>query len=519
MGDEIRFAVLFGRLLELVRSGRELVDDEKSWMEALERVAAKRSLTVHVTDGQLYVDAVPIGADTPFATLIVQQLAAHNLSGVCIAYRSPALDLLRLVEALAEEPHHDPHALPIGARLAASGAVSVFVVSTDEARAADSHRTVRVSEALEIVRGSGMESDERLRPAPEVTAAREARQREEPVARPHEPPHSPTSLMAKVEELRGIGAGQRLMAGLDAFQRALDKTIAKDDVPQIVDAMLVLLRLEEESESADTHRAYGVAVRRALTTDLLRRLVPMLLDELFAADVLRIIRRAGADGTRLIAQQLTEAPTFAERRAYMQALRQIGEGADVIASLLRHDEWFVVRNAADLVGDLRLVEAVPLLGRVADHEDARVRTSVAIALARIGTPDAVRFLRPSLRDPDRAIRLAVARELRGAGTGALAMVLVSAVDVEEDVEVAAEFYRALGRIGTPEAVQALIGVAQSSKGLLSSRKTLPRRFAAIEGLGLAGSPAAVTALRDLMGDRDRYVREAAEAALEMASRQ
>ena len=84
-------------------------------------------------------------------------------------------------------------------------------------------------------------------------------------------------------------------------------------------------------------------------------------------------------------------------------------------------------------------------------------------------------------------------------------------------QIATEFYRALGRIGTPESVQALIGVAQSSKGLLSSRKALPRRFASIEGIGLAGSPAALAALRDLMEDRDRYVREAAQAALQTAS--
>ncbi len=517
MGDEIKFAMLFGRLVELVRSGGALADDEKSWTEALERVVAKRSLTMHVDDGLLYVDGVVVGADTPFAALITQRLAAHDLSAICVAYRAPALDLLQAIEALAEDPPDDLHSPRIAARVAAAGAVTVFFVSTEEARAAESHRSVRASEALEIVRGSGIESDERLRPAPEVTSARDVRKRQELHTRPPEPAHSPTSLSAKVAELRGIGAGPQLMAGLDAFQRVLDKAITKDDVTQIVDAMLALLRLEAESRSADAHRAYGVAVRRALTTDLLRRLVPMLLDELFAGDALTILRRAGADGTRLIAQRLTEAPTFAERRAFMQALREIGEGSDVIASLLQHDEWFVVRNAADLVGDLRLNEAVPLLGRVADHEDSRVRASVAIALARIGTPDAVRFLRPALRDPDRSIRLAVARELRGTGPGALAMVLVSAVEVEEDTEVAAEFYRALGRIGTPEAVQALIGVAQSSKGLLSGRKVLPRRFAAIEGLGLAGSPAALTALRDLMEDRDRYVREAAQAALHMAA--
>lgn len=511
MGDEIRFAMLFGRLLELARSGQELIDDEKASLAALERVVAKRSLTMHIDDGRLYVDGVPIGVDTPFVPLIQQQLAAHDLSAVCVSYRAPALDLLRAVEAIAEDPgERGDHAGAAG-RLAEWDVVTVFLISTEEARATEAQRDVRLSEALEIVRGSGVESDERLRPAPDVRGARDATTYEDIVSRPKEA--APTSLTAMVENLRGHGAGPRLMAGLDHFQRGIEKALDQDEVAQVVEAMLALLRLEDESDSVDTRRAYGIAVRRALTTDLLRRLAPLLLDELYAVDILTIMRRAGADGTRLIAQQLAEAPTFAERRAYLQALRQIGQGPEVIASLLGHQEWFVVRNAADLVGDLRIVEAVPLLGRVAEHEDGRVRSSVAVALARIGTPEAVRFLRPALRDPDRAIRLAVAKELRGSGLGALAMVLVNAVEVEEDQEVVGEFYRALGRIGTPEAVQALVGVAQSGRGLLGGRKASPRRCAAVEGLGLARSAAALAVLRDLTDDRDRDVREAARAAL------
>jgi HEAT repeat protein len=243
---------------------------------------------------------------------------------------------------------------------------------------------------------------------------------------------------------------------------------------------------------------------------VLRRVVPMLLDELYAADILTIMRRAGADGTRVMVHHLVNAPTFAERRAYLTALREIEEGSEVIAGLLGHSEWYVVRNAADLVADLRIVEAVPLLGRVTEHEDERVRLSVALALARIGTPDAVRFLRAPLRDPVREVRLAVARELRGKGLGALSMVLVNAAETEDDPEIVAEYYRALGRIGTPEAVQALVEVAQPGQGLFSSgKKPSRRRVAATEGLTLAGTDAARAALQELARDRDREVRAAA----------
>jgi HEAT repeat protein len=92
------------------------------------------------------------------------------------------------------------------------------------------------------------------------------------------------------------------------------------------------------------------------------------------------------------------------------------------------------------------------------------------------------------------------------------MVLVSAAEAEEDQDVCAEYYRALGRIGTPEAVRALVEVAQPGRGLFATRKIAPhRRVAATEGLVLSRSAAARTALQELVRDRDRDVREAATA--------
>jgi hypothetical protein len=83
--------------------------------------------------------------------------------------------------------------------------------------------------------------------------------------------------------------------------------------------------------------------------------------------------------------------------------------------------------------------------------------------------------------------------------------------------VLAEYYRALGRIGTPDAVRVLVDTARPG-GMLKGRKEPERRRAATEGLALAeGSDAAREALADLSKDRDKSVRETARGGLEPIS--
>jgi HEAT repeat protein len=83
---------------------------------------------------------------------------------------------------------------------------------------------------------------------------------------------------------------------------------------------------------------------------------------------------------------------------------------------------------------------------------------------------------------------------------------------EANADVLRELHLALGRLATPEAVQALRAAAAPGKGLLN-RKAVANRLAAIEGLGLAGGAAAAGALQELLGDDDEAVRGAAAKAL------
>jgi HEAT repeat protein len=229
-------------------------------------------------------------------------------------------------------------------------------------------------------------------------------------------------------------------------------------------------------------------------------------------DALLVLRRAGEDGVEVLLDLLIAAPTIEERRGLFMALTGMKEGTDQLVHMLGHHQWFVVRNVAELAGELGLEEAVPALAQQLDNDDERVRKAVASALAKIGSGAAADGLRRALRDKSREVRIQAALSVGGRRSSALAMPLVVAMDQEEDETVQREMMLALGRIGSAAAVQALIKYAQPG-GRLFGRRPSAVRTSAVEGLRLAATPAAIGTLEGLTDDGDKEVRLAAQSAL------
>src|SRR6266516_986636 len=136
------------------------------------------------------------------------------------------------------------------------------------------------------------------------------------------------------------------------------------------------------------------------------------------------------------------------------------------------------------------------------------RAAAVVALAKIGTRGAAEPLRRALRDRSKEVRMQVAVGIGGRKSSALAMPLVVAMEEEKDEAGVRELILALGRIGSPDAVQALIKWAQPT-GRFFGRKPSELRVAAVEALRLAATPAALGTLEGLSDDGDREVREAA----------
>jgi HEAT repeat protein len=229
-------------------------------------------------------------------------------------------------------------------------------------------------------------------------------------------------------------------------------------------------------------------------------------------DAVLALQRGGEDAVEVLIEQLVTASAIGERRGIFDALRQANAGREQLIPLLRHAKWFVVRNVAELIGEMGMQTAVPELAECIAHPDERVRKAVALALAKIGTPNTGEPLRRALRDKSPEVRIQVAVGVGGRRTTGLAMPLIVALQEEEDETVQRELLLALGRIGTPDAVQALIKVAQPS-GRLFGRKPTPLRLAAVEALRLAATAPALGTLEGLGGDGDKLVRTAAQAAV------
>jgi HEAT repeat protein len=291
----------------------------------------------------------------------------------------------------------------------------------------------------------------------------------------------------------------------------VDALAGRGDWPGVVKVVVALAQTEQRAAETPGARSYAVALRRVLPRATVEQIAPMVLEPQWRERAIAVLRRIGAEGTDVLLQRLATAATLSERKGYYAAVQQMTEGVPLVVNMLTHGEWFVVRNAADLAGDLQLEEAVPQLARQIQHPDERVRRSVVNALAKIGTAGSIEPLRQALRDSSSAVRLLGARALDGWKFRGLAMTLAVLSEEEQDPEVQKEMLLALGRIGTPEALQALARAAQPGRRIFG-RKPVSLRLTAVEALRLAG-PAAQTALQGLLADDDVDVRSAARKAL------
>ncbi len=263
-------------------------------------------------------------------------------------------------------------------------------------------------------------------------------------------------------------------------------------------------------------RPFNLALKRILPRRTLEETAHLLARKETRADALVVLGRMGESGTDVLLDLLVLAPTVDERRGYFDALVHSRQGSEQVVRMLDHHEWFVVRNIAELCGELKLESAVPELAKLLSHTEERVRKAAVVALAKIGTSATVEPLRQALKDPVTSVRTQALVLIDGKHNRALALRIATMLGEEENLppEVQREMCNALGRTATPEGVQALVRQANPPRKLLRKQPTQPRLWA-VEGLRLAvaSSAPAKAALEQLKGDDDKDVATAAAKAL------
>ena len=260
-------------------------------------------------------------------------------------------------------------------------------------------------------------------------------------------------------------------------------------------------------------RAYIIGLRKISKPTLLRGIAGLLPRRRDLRDDLEeVVVRLGADGAEALIELMTTSDVLTDRRAYLAALVKCRDAVPTLIHLLGDKRWYVVRNAADLLGEMRAPEAENALVDTATHREERVRRSVATALARLGTPRSMQTAQQMLGDSVAEVRVHAVQALGATKWPRAVAVLSRALDTEQDAEVQAVILAALGRQGTTEAVARLTRAAEP-EGRLFKRKPTALRVSAVQALAEANTPAALTSLKRFADDKERDVRDAAVRAL------
>ncbi|MFN2397068.1 MAG: HEAT repeat domain-containing protein [Gemmatimonadaceae bacterium] len=323
-----------------------------------------------------------------------------------------------------------------------------------------------------------------------------------------QPKGSTVKLFAQLDAAKSPSA---LGRHLDALVHLANDSARKDRCDIVAEVIHGIVLREAALTDRTARRPYALAVRRLSTPGLLKCVTALMPRRRENYDeYMSVILRTEDAGAEAMVEALSAAPSIADRRMYFDAFLKLRTGVRTLTYMLGDDRWYVVRNAANLLGEIRAPEAEQALTRALDHEDDRARAAVAGALARLGTSSAAKALRSALRDVSPDVRERAAEAL---GTGPTrgkrsATVLINALEVEKDQHVQAAIIGALGQIATPDAIDKLMEIAGGESAVFKGR-SVALRVAAVHALGYTQSQRTQAALQSLLRDKQKDVRGAA----------
>ncbi|MEX2179003.1 MAG: HEAT repeat domain-containing protein [Gemmatimonadaceae bacterium] len=502
MDHSATFARHFARLVWLLINEVGSVDEQKMSLRALVTVSRGGPVTLLVHELHLLAnDQLVPGALTGVRD-VASQMTAHSVERIQLDANSRAADILGLARILAATAATGDGGAQATQKLAALSAKTITAVMVAPAAPPPVAPAPAPAEA----------SRER---EPSRAAAAEAITLVTPIGAGDVTRLSPEELFAALANARDV----------DGVTRALDDlvTLAEHSV-RIAKAPVVgtifheIVSRDKTLPDGEIKRAYVMAIRRLSKPTLLRAVASMIPRKPERRQqYYEVLARTGEEGADALIEQITQAPTAADRVMLMEVLTVLDDAVPALVRMLGDSRWFVVRNATDLLGEMGAVQAEGPLIALLRHADDRVRRSVTGALMKLGTPDALRGIYDAVHDASPEVRMQVAAAIANRKDSKTSTTLIRAVDEEADGDVQLVMIAALGRVATNDAVQKLVKIAEP-EGRLFRKKDTSLRVAAIQALGEARTPAAIAALREFVGDKEREVRDTAGRALAHAGR-
>ena len=207
------------------------------------------------------------------------------------------------------------------------------------------------------------------------------------------------SMVRLFEELDRAREATEVGGRLDTLVKLAADSSGKDRIDIVADVFYGLVKREGGIEDKMSKRQYALGIRRLCVPRVLKCIVELLPRRRENYEqYMAIFMRAEDDGVEALVEALISAPSITDRRIYYDSLLRLRTGVRTLVHMLGDPRWFVVRNAIELLGEMRVAEADEELEKMLEHRDDRVRTAAATALAKLGPGVAAKGLRGALRD-------------------------------------------------------------------------------------------------------------------------
>jgi hypothetical protein len=531
MDHSTAFARHFARLVHLLLHEPKNIANQKAALRLLVAMAKEGEVTLALRDWQVVANGALLPPQLEGAEDLGAQLIGHAVTELVAEKDATAADLLGIARTLASEPIPGDGGRNVADKLAALGAKTVRVTLSGNAplpRVATVSMPTHGSDVPAPVQMPARNGGSRntgdvaiVVQAPAATAAPPAPARRPSVemgvmrgitdsylsqfAAPDTSRGSIASGFTQLDATTSVNETTKLLDGLAV---AAEAALREGDSETLALALAGIVKREAAASDPNLRRAYGMAVRRLAKKPMLTGVAPLLASHREMYDeLLAIFARTADDGAEALIDQLNAAQSLAERRVYFDSLRKLNAGIKVLIHMLGDSRWYVVRNAADLLGEMSANDAEPKLSELLQHDDDRVRKAAVSALSKMTGAGAVKGLSASLEDGAPGVRMRAASALGASKTPAAANALIKHLEREEVAEVQHACLSSLGKIATGDAIRFLTKAAQPATGLFKKKATT-YRVAAVRALGEARTPAAMGALQNLLHDKEKDVREA-----------
>ncbi len=520
MDYSITFARHFARFVFLLLHDPENTDEQKVALRALVLVAREGFVMLGVRAGQLTANGTSLPLALSGVIDVVERMSVHAIRTIDVDRNAAPADVLRIARQLIAAP---AASVPVPGRTArltrlhATPAVSIPAQASSEilTNLPFDFGDLLGDPLSDVVRGERAAGS----PSPSQPSASIVSHDETATIDQRTPaPASTESHAAMLARMDTESSPGTVIELLDRLAVRGDELLREQSMTGAIEILQHVVPRERDAHEFDVKRAFVVAIKRLMTPALLEAVVIDLARSIESREQgMVILARAGEDGAVALFEQLATEAAVTERRVYLDALTNLPAGVPTLVQMLGDPRWFVARNAAHLLGEMKARDAEHPLAALLHHDDERVRHAATIALMRLGTARSFPTIEGGLKDRAPHIRMIAAAALVGRTEGHVTTLLLHALDDERDVEVAASFLAVLGRLDTPEAVARLTATAEPDKGLFR-KKSAAMRVAAVQALAECSSDPAITALGVLQGDRDDAVRAAAVDALRRRAR-